>query len=381
VTDDIKSQPGFCYEFFKNQAFWSTPTGVGYNPCSFYNGYITEDITPDQAWLGAEHLAIIDSVTQGELIPGCSNCYRAEQAGLVSRRMSSKELYENCYNDTNINLTDTPIALDYSVGNLCNLKCTICRPENSSKWISDWVKLYPDTNTDNFLYRKNQYVTIDNLEYLKNIKSVHFHGGGDPLLSDAHVKLLQNIEASKGLSDVRVFYNINATNRVSDDVLDLWSRCNIVELYFSVDDIEDRFEYQRTGALWHDTVDTMQWYREHMPVNHLFYINCTWGYLNLYYLDELYRWHKENFAENRLGDPVKLIFQKCIGDYSLDWVSSKTMNVLENKFQKIPEIQNLFTVLDIQEKPHTKFWDIVRRTDNIRNLNFRKLCPEWSTLL
>jgi hypothetical protein len=381
VNKDIKSKPGFCYEIFKNQAFWSTRNTIGYNPCSFYSGYIAKDTTPDQAWLGAEHLAIIDSVAQGELIPGCHNCYRAEQAGLVSRRMGSKEMYENYHKDTNINLTDTPIALDYSVGNLCNLKCTICGPENSSKWISDWAKLYPDTSTDNFLYRKNQYVTIDNLEHLKNIKSVHFHGGGDPVLSDAHVKLLQNIEASKGLSDVRVFYNINATNRVSDDVLDLWSRCGIVELYFSIDDVEDRFEYQRTGALWHDTVDTMQWYREHTPVNHLFYINCTWGYLNLYYLDELYRWHKENFAENRLGDPVKLIFQKCLGDYSLDWVSSKTMDVLENKFQKIPEIQNLLTMLDIQEKPHTKFWDIVRRTDNIRNLNFRKLCPEWSILL
>jgi len=381
VTDDVKSQPGFCYEIFKNQAFWSTQNTIGYNPCSFFKGYIATDTTPDQAWLGKEHLAIIDSVAQGELIPGCSNCYKAEKAGLVSRRMGSKELYENYYKDADITLTDTPRALDYSVGNLCNLKCTICGPSNSSKWISDWAKLYPNTNIDNFLYRKDQYVTIDDLEYLKNIKSVHFHGGGDPLLSDAHVKLLQNIEASKGLSDVRVFYNINATNRVSDDVLDLWSRCNIVELYFSIDDIEDRFEYQRTGALWNDTVEIMQWYRNHMPVNHLFCINCTWGYLNLYYLDELYLWHKENFAENRLGDPVKLIFQKCLGNYSLDWVSSKTMKVLKDKFRLYPEISALLPILDVQEKSHTKFWDIVTRTDIIRGTNFRKLCNEWSKLL
>jgi len=381
MATDIKSQPGFCYEIFKNQAFWSTRTTIGYNPCSFYSGYIATDTTPEQAWLGKEHRNIIDSVMQGELIPGCSNCYQAEQAGLVSRRMGSKELYENYHKDTDINLTDTPRALDYSVGNLCNLKCTICNPGNSSKWISDWVKLYPNTNIDDFSYRKDQYVTIDDLEYLKNIRSVHFHGGGDPLLSDAHVKLLQNIESSKGLHDVRVSYNVNATNRVSDDVLDIWSRCDLVELYFSIDDLEDRFEYQRTGALWNDTVETMQWYHEHMPANHLFYINCTWGYLNLYYLDELYRWHKENFSENRLGYPVKLIFQKCLGTYSLDWVSAETMKVLEDRFKLYPEISALLQMLKVKETPHTKFWDIVTRTDIIRNTNFRDLCPEWSTLL
>jgi hypothetical protein len=241
--------------------------------------------------------------------------------------------------------------------------------------------LFPDKNLDHYRFRKNQYITIDDLEYLSNIKLVHFHGGGDPVLSDAHVKLLQNIEASKGLSDVRVFYNINATNRVSDDVLDLWSRCNIVELYFSIDDVEDRFEYQRTGASWEHTVETINWFYNNMPANHMFKINCTWGYLNLYYLDELYRWHKENFAENRLGDPVNLIFQKCLHTYSLDWVSAKTMQMLQDKFMDIPEIFNLLSILEVKETPHTEFWDIVSRTDNIRNLNFRKLCPEWSKLL
>ena len=57
------------------------------------------------------------------------------------------------------------------------------------------------------------------------------------------------------------------------------------------------------------------------------------------------------------------------------------MNVLENKFQKIPEITSLLAMLNTQETPHTKFWDIVNRTDSIRNLDFRKLCPEWSKLL
>jgi len=55
VTIEIKQQPGFCYEFFKNQAFWSHSRGIGYNPCSYYNGFIATDVDPQAAWYGAEH--------------------------------------------------------------------------------------------------------------------------------------------------------------------------------------------------------------------------------------------------------------------------------------------------------------------------------------
>jgi len=381
VTIEIKQQPGFCYEFFKNQAFWSHGRGIGYNPCSYYNGFIATDVDPQAAWYGAEHKKIIKDIKAGKLIEGCSQCYLAEKAGLKSRRMGSKDLYENYFKDTDIETTKSPTALDYSVGNLCNLKCTICNPSNSSKWIDDWAQLFPDKNLDHYRFRKNQYIIIDDLEYLKEVRSVHFHGGGDPLLSDAHVQLLRNIEKSKGLADVRVFYNINATNRVDDSVLELWSKLEMVQLYFSIDDVGERFEYQRTGARWSNVLDTIEWYKQNMPSNHMFAINCVWGYLNLYYLDELYNWHKENFSKNRLGDPTNLIFQKCLGRYSLDWVSKKTMQLLKDKFRDIPEITSLLAMLNTQETPHTEFWDIVNRTDSIRNSDFRKLCPEWSKLL
>ena len=53
--------------------------------------------------------------------------------------------------------------------------------------------------------------------------------------------------------------------------------------------------------------------------------------LNLFYLNELCDWYKENFANNRYGDPTNLIFQKAIGKYSLNHVSADAYNILENK--------------------------------------------------
>ena len=378
---NIKHQPGFCYEFFKNQAFWSYKNSIGYNPCSFYKGYIVTNVSPERAWCGKEHFEIIEKISAGKTIPGCNKCYNAEQSGLKSRRQSSKELYETYFNDSNIDTFETPVTLDYSVGNLCNLKCTICGPHNSSKWIDDYKKLHPEISIEQYKYQKNQYVVIDNLEYLKNIRLIHFHGGGEPLLGDAHVRLLQNVEKSKGLHDVRVCYNVNATICVTPEVLDLWSRCELVELYFSIDDIGERFQYQRTGANWNETVKTLNWYKQNMPNNHMFYFNCTWGYLNLYHLDELYFWHQDNFSTNRLGDPVNLIFQKCTGDFDINHLSNNAMIILKNKFRNIPELNSLLNMIKIDEKPHHNFWNKINQIDSIRGDNFKLLYPEWSKLL
>ena len=44
--------------------------------------------------------------------------------------------------DGSISLEDFPITyLDIRFGNLCNLKCVMCGPNNSSKWHEDWQAL------------------------------------------------------------------------------------------------------------------------------------------------------------------------------------------------------------------------------------------------
>jgi hypothetical protein len=126
-------------------------------------------------------------------IPGCRDCYSAEDAGIESRRQGSKKLYEEYHKDTNIELSG-PTGIDYSVGNLCNLKCVICGPTNSSQWVPDFQKLHPTIDIARFQYKKNEQLEITDPDLLQNIKNVHFHGGGEPLLSDNHVRLLQKIQ-------------------------------------------------------------------------------------------------------------------------------------------------------------------------------------------
>ena len=378
----MKNKKYFCYEIYKNLAIWSRNGKLGYNPCSFFNGYIKEstEFELSQVWNGPERAELKKCVETDTPISGCRACYNAEANGQESRRHGSKRLYEEYHKDTEIDL-EGPQGLDYSVGNLCNLKCVICGPGNSSQWIPDYQKLYPNHNIELFQYKKFEQSEIHDVELLKNLKSVHFHGGGEPLLSENHVRLLSKIHEIKGLADVRVFYNTNGTKTVSDDILKLWEKCKLIEIYFSIDDVGQRFEYQRTGIKWNKLKSNVDWFYKNMPHNHLFNINCTWGYLNFFYLDEMYDWWKEKFSCNRYQDPTNLIFQKAIGTFALNHVSSDTYSVLEDKFHNYKEIQLLLKFLTVSDQSHDNFWKNISNLDKIRNTDFRILNPEWSKLI
>lgn len=363
-------------------AFWSHNDSVAYNPCSFYSTIIDHGIPPDQAWFGNGHRKVIHLVEQGEPVPGCHRCYAEESLGRTSRRQASQDNYENFLESPDIEHASVgPEGLDYSVGNLCNLKCIVCGPDNSSSWISDYQKIYPDQDVSKYVFRKTRTVEIQDDRFLSRLRSVHFHGGGEPLMSDAHTRLLQRIKSVKGLSDVRVYYNTNGTQQVDQQTLDLWSQCKLVELYFSIDDVGHRFEYQRTGAKWQQVQDNIAWFKANMPHNHMFNVNCVWGYLNIFYLDELLDWHQENFNTNRYGDPCRLLWQKAIGPFSIDHLSSRAVTMLREKFKGKQPLLDLLQGIKISDQPHDKFWESIGRIDKVRNVDFKEICPEWSTWL
>jgi hypothetical protein len=378
----MKNQKYFCYEIYKNLAIWSHNGRLAYNPCSFFTGFIKEAdrFDLDSVWNGPERAELKRCVETDTPIPGCKVCYEAEQHGLVSRRMAGQQLYEEFHQDADIEL-DSPQGLDYTVGNLCNLKCVICDPDNSSAWIPDYKKIYPLRSVDHLKYDKfNQIETVDP-GLLKNIKTLHFHGGGEPLMSDSHIRLLEQVKKIKGLGDVRIFYNTNGTQRASDELLALWEECRLVELYFSIDDVGTRFNYQRTGANWNEVIDNLKWYQENMPHNHMFNINCTWGYLNLYYLTDIVDWHHNNFRFNRYGDPVNLIFQQVIGPFNISHLHPLVKQTLLTKFANYPQLISLVKSIKDSDKDHSEFWSSIQKIDQVRETDYKTLCPEWSQLL
>ena len=229
----------------------------------------------------------------------CNICYKNEKIVNHSRRQASIEWFNNNklpdeqYTDVKL------LKIDYYCGNTCNLRCAICGPYDSIAWQKEL-----GIPKEKRKIKKNSLTVNTN-----NVQWIHFNGG-EPLLINQHWKLLKSIEQK---NQVVLNYNTNATVLPKQELVDLWSQFKLVILDFSIDDIGQRFEYQRFPANWNTVVNNLFWLKENMPVNVMFEVNTALGILNYYNYPNLVNWFEENFSTNRVTDPVKLKTQETIG--------------------------------------------------------------------
>ena len=259
---------------------------------------------------------------QGEWPAECNACKIEEGNGNKSRRQGSIE-WNQTNLDTNKDYKNQILKIDYWTGNTCNLRCAICGPHNSVAW----EKELGIEKQKRVIYANQLWKDVD----VDKISWVHFNGG-EPLLVDEHWKLLEKI---KNKAEVVLNYNTNASVLPTHYLIDLWSQFKMVILDFSIDDIDDRFEYQRYPAKWKTVVENLHWYRENMPVNVMFEINTSIGLLNHHNYNSLQKWFQENFNDNRVTDPVRLRCQPTLGLLNKD-TNDKTkvlsyLNSLDNR--------------------------------------------------
>lgn len=258
----------------------------------------------------------------------CLPCQITEDSGNTSRRNGSIE-WSLCNSRYHLNSTVTLLKIDFWVGNMCNLKCAICGPDNSILWQKELG-----------ITKSNRVVEVTQLHTdinLDNIKWIHFTGG-EPLLEKSHYEVLKSI---KNKDQVVINYNTNATVLPDEELIDLWKHFKNVILDFSIDDIGERFEYQRFPARWDAVVKNMFWYRDNMPVNVMFEINTSIGILNVSNYHNIQKWFQENFPTNRVTDPVKLRTQATTGILSTD---------IEDKIK----VKSYLDALDLKRKTNWK---------------------------
>ena len=203
---------------------------------------------------------------EGEFPTECKTCYFHEKNGVYSKRMESnlkfKHLIDHSYGNTN---SDGSLKeLDYRyielrLGTVCNLKCVTCNPFSSNRWNED-VKVFKDTE-----FEKNYFKCDIRTEWFRstkfydelyekcpNLEEVWINGG-EPTLIKEHCYFLQKLIDSGRSKDVNLHYSINMTN-VPDDFITIWKQFKNVRLHLSIDDLETRNEYIRTGSNWEITL-------------------------------------------------------------------------------------------------------------------------------
>jgi MoaA/NifB/PqqE/SkfB family radical SAM enzyme len=259
------------------------------------NKHSLEDI-----WHGTEYQRVREQFLNNEWPKECITCKTNEDKNIPSRRDFENRKWTSIekkpYPTKPI---DFPWAVDLRLGNLCNLKCVMCSPHDSSSWIKEWKLLYPkytnedlkldqswDENFDYTWYKKGTF--LDSMkDQAKYIKELYF-AGGEPLMIPEHYNILQFMVDEGYAKDCCVRYNSNGTV-LEDKLFVLWSNFKEVTFNFSIDAYSEKNDYIRYPSEW-NTIEKNLKILDESETNIRINIASAVQLLNVPYLDELADW-------------------------------------------------------------------------------------------
>jgi sulfatase maturation enzyme AslB (radical SAM superfamily) len=235
-------------------------------------GFI-QDASLEDIWNGAVMLDVREKVLSGERHEVCKPCFDLEDQGVESLRQRHTNgvipearinLYPNALDALQEDYTmpfELP-TMEIKLNNLCNLKCRMCNPLDSTNW-KDWDAVVP------FYKKENNYLvpTIESLvktpgqyigsfddsdnwwasfeKLLPHFRRVEF-AGGEPLMDPQHYKILDMLKPYG--KNIEIKYATNGTTlgiSKGRTIHDYWPHFRSVAVNVSIDGINDVYNYIR----------------------------------------------------------------------------------------------------------------------------------------
>lgn len=315
-----------------------------------------------------------DQFLQDQRPAGCLRCWTEEDAGIRSKRQLDYIRHKNHFDQLKTNDNEfTNISLAF--GNICNFSCRICGPAQSSRWVSEILR------QDNISYPihswyKDKDVMDDIFNHTKN--AVHFDiPGGEPLLLEIkeHFDFLIrfNLEKTKEIS---LHYTTNGSVFPEENFLDVWNNFKEVDIQMSIDDVKERFEYNRWPGKWNKVYNNIKKFQrlKDNSKNIRLSISFTVSIFTIYYADEFYQWClDEGLPDPWMGRLDTPLYYRAgvLGKKINDKIREK---LLQSKFLEVRKLASY--VQDSDHQYHTEFLKMVDKFDHIRDQKFHKTFPE-----
>ena len=301
----------------------------------------------------------------GEFPKECDRCWQVEKHGHKSRRHSAIEFFNLPTEDRTVIFE----GLDYSGTWACNLACIMCSPTFSSTWASELSLSKTELIQIGRLFQKsNDFLdTVD----IRSLKKLHFNGG-EPLLNNDHLALLEKLKDEDMLKNVFISYNTNATITPSPRLVELWSQARLIKIFFSVDATDSAFEYIRWPAKWNQVQNNMLELKQTLPGNVMFGINSTVGCYNVFEIKQVWEWFLNNIKSNRVGDESDFCWQLA-KNYDISNLSRLAKQSAINHIGTIPELQGIVSYLiDSLDNAQSDQWIVnLDKLDTMRGNSWR----------
>jgi len=265
--------------------------------------------TPLEAFNNQYMRSVRLTMLEGKIPASCTKCFEEESNGVVSKRLW--EMYE--WNRDGLDFaelirgTDTTGAvppviryLDLRLGHTCNLKCVMCSPHDSSRWLQDYDKLVTKTRSpivikqigfdkeefNNTWYEKPEFWD-DVFEQIPNITQLYF-AGGEPLMIKEHRRFLDEIIKRGYAKNISLRYNSNGIF-VNEDIIEVWSQFKQVRYAFSIDAVDMRNHYIRYPTDWDDIEHSLR-LMDNTPSNIHCAIACAVQVFNVKHIIDFAKW-------------------------------------------------------------------------------------------
>ena len=243
----------FCTAPFTTMRIEDDGDGVVYKPGCVY---IPEGPIPDlDTYLFGDEMNMHrKNLCDGDIPKSsCVKCVESEKIGLTSIR---QYLNQKPYFSNQLSIK----VLDIFFGNTCNLMCFMCNSASSSA-------LAQERKILNFIDKKPSYVdntiyALDAMERLSNLEKIDFIGG-EFFLFKNNITLLDKAIEKK----LKCRIVTNATI-LTTELLDKLKQIQKLELEFSVDGVEDGYNFMRYPGNWEVTKKNIQNLCKNLPHAH-----------------------------------------------------------------------------------------------------------------
>lgn len=327
-------------------------------------------------------------------------------------------------------LDTVPSYLEVSFSNACNLKCSYCSSEISSKWLEEIKQhgSYPTTqgnhdltwlhNTGRYPYKHsddNPYVTAfwkwfpDVLPKLKVFRIT----GGEPLMSKDTWKALQYIIDQQTLPmEIAINSNLCIDKKLIDKLIavvnTLTKLGHTVQIFTSIESTGNRAEYSRFGlnfTLWRSNMD-----RVLSETTAIVGIMTTVNVLSISdftnFIDLVMEYrvkYNTNFAYNRIPISVnylkwppylnvsilpaeyKIQVRDQILSHCEQWLKyfkkEKFARIYLEEWDQIKRLCDYIINSKTNETDKEDFYKFINEYDIRRNTNFRLTFPEFTGIL
>ena len=392
----------------------------GIKPCcrSWNIGNIKEQSLED-IWNNDNMKRIRRQVLNDERPPECVSCFELEDQNVESlrqRHLKGKipeariNLYPNAWTKMRDDYSmpfEFP-TMELKLNNLCNLKCRMCHPMDSTSW-DDWDEIeefyvkeksvmlysiqelkatgspYMDAFSDNPVWWEN-FERL--LPYFRRLE----FAGGEPLTDPTHYRILEMLQPYAKDIEIKYATNLTSLGKGKRNIFEYWPAFKSIAVNVSIDGIGDSYEYIRGNAKWDVLIENIKKIQTIPNVSRVVGAVAV-QVSNVLILDKMIEYFLNElgivFYANFVQHPTLLNIQVLPG--KLKRIAVERLQIAIGKIpnyklvQAHPELKD-FTIGQIHDainyiKPTLNLWkdciDFNLTLDKTRNQSFFEVTPEF----